>query len=110
MRKHNQAWRDLRKHVMNNFPSSSYPEQNPPGGFSPGSLPTQPAFPPMQPGYAPSGGSGQPGLPTPGVYTQPGYAPPPAPRRRRTGLWITLAVILLLLVAGGGTVVYLQVR
>jgi hypothetical protein len=64
----------------------------------------------MQPGYAPAGGSGQPGLPTPGAFAQPGYAPAPAPGRRRTGLWITLAVILLLLVAGGGTVVYLQVR
>ena len=95
---------------MNNFPPSSYPEQNPPGGFSPGSQPTQPAFPPMQPGYAPAGGSGQPGLPTPGAFAQPGYAQEPAPRRRRTGLWIALAVILLLLVAGGGTVVYLQVR
>lgn len=95
---------------MNNFPPSSYPEQNPPGGFGPGSQPTQPAFPPMQPGYAPAGGSGQTGWPAPGAFTQPGYAPAPAPRRRHTGLWIALAVILLLLVAGGGTAVYLQAR
>lgn len=106
---------------MNNFPPSPYPEQNPPypqpGGFAGNVQPTQPAFPPMQPG-----GFAQPGYPQPGYpqsgYPQSGYPPEqpgypqqaPAPGRRRTGLWIALAVILLILVAGGGTFAYLQAR
>jgi len=90
---------------MNNFPPSSYPEQNPPypqpGGFAGGSQPTQPAFAPIQPGYPPE---------QPGVLSQPGYPQAPAPGRRRTSLWIALAVILLVLVVGGGTFAYLQIR
>lgn len=95
---------------MNNFPSSSYPEQNPPyqqpGGFVPGSQPTQPAFPPGQPGYP------QPGFPAdqPGTFSQPGYPQAPAPRRRRTGLWIALTAILLLLIVGGGAFAFVQTR
>lgn len=91
--------------IMNNFPPSSYPEQNPPypqpEGFTPGSQPTQPAFPPMQPGFPPE---------QPGGFSQPGYQQAPASGKRRTGLWIALAVILLVLIAGGGTFAYIQTR
>ncbi len=101
---------------MNNYPSSSYPEQNPPypqpGGFAPGSQPTQPAFPPGQPGYAPPGNVTQPGYPVeqPGAFSQPGYPQAPAPGKRRTGLWIALAAILLLLIVGGGAFAFVQTR
>lgn len=81
---------------MNDFPPSSYPEQNPPnplsqpGGFAPYPQPTQPAFPP------------------PPGYPQPGYPQPPARRGRR--LWVVLSAILLLLLLAGGAFTYLQVR
>jgi hypothetical protein len=84
---------------MSNFPPSSYPEQNPPpqpGESVPAFQPTQPAFPPLPPGY------GQPG------YSQPGYVQAPAPGRRR--LWLILVAVLLLLLLAGGAFAYLQVR
>ncbi|HEY1349926.1 MAG TPA: hypothetical protein VGF67_09905 [Ktedonobacteraceae bacterium] len=74
---------------MNNFPPSSYPEQNPPYPFSePGEF-----VPTSQPPYPPS---------------QPGYPLVPAPRRRR--LWPVLVAVLLLLLLAGGAFTYLQVR
>lgn len=97
---------------MDNFPPAPYPDQNPPaqpGYPQPGGFyqPTQPAFPPQQPGQP--GNFPQPGYPQPGDFVQPGYAPALPPKKRRTGLWITLAILLLLLV-GGGIFTYLQVR
>lgn len=96
---------------MDNFPP--YPGQNPPaqpgypqpGGFA---QPTQPAFPPQQPGQP--GNFPQPGYQQPGDFAQPGFQPPAPVKKRRTGLWITLIIILLLLIAGGGFFTYLQVR
>src|SRR5258708_11716499 len=38
-----------------------------------------------------------------------GFAPAPAPKRRRAGLWVALFVIVLLL-AGGGAYYYFQIR
>jgi hypothetical protein len=77
---------------MNNFPPSSYPEQNPPypfsepGGFVPASQPTLPPFPPSQPGY------------------------PLVPASQKRHLWFVLAAVLLLLLLAGGAFTYLQVR
>lgn len=74
---------------MNNYPRSSYSDQNPPDEIREATQPMQPPYPAEQQRLA---------------------ADEPAPRRRHAGLWATLIVILLLLIAGGGAYYYFQVR
>jgi hypothetical protein len=77
------------------YPVSGYPVSGYPGPGYPGS-----AYP--MSGVPASGLPGYPGYPPP--Y---GFPPPPAPKKRRTGLWIGLGaglVVLLLMCGGIGTV------
>ncbi len=70
------------------------PMQPQPGPQPVSPQPTMPTQPPSQPVYSPqSPPAMQPPAP------QPIDAPAPPTRRRRTGLWVTLAAIVLLLVA-----------
>jgi hypothetical protein len=83
-------------------------------------VPQSPVFGPMSPVadlISPAPGQASPALgplpPTTGRSPYDTYHPgagvaPPAPRRRRTGLWIGLVVLIVLLLAGGGTVAALQ--
>lgn len=71
---------------MNNYPRSSYSDQNPPDEIRETTQPMQQPYPERQ------------------------ERDQPAPRRRHTGLWTTIIIILLLLIAGGGAYYYFQVR
>jgi hypothetical protein len=93
-------------------PPTGYPPQPPGGGMAPpppppppGAFPQQPAATPPQPQYPPPGPPAytpqQPVQPPQPQYGQP-QAPPPAPKKKRTGLIIALIVGLLLLCGIGG--------
>lgn len=73
---------------------AGYPQQ---GGYPQPAYP-QPAYP--QPAYPQQGGYPQPAYPQPG-YPQSAYPGQPLPKRRRTGLIITIVIVVLLLVVAG---------
>lgn len=102
-------------------PPPSGGQENPTGPTMPGApgYPTYPGMPtdpnqPMYPGAPPSGPLYQGAPPSqpfyPGAPGYPTVTAPPAPKKSRRGLWITLGVIAGLLVLGGGGAAFALVQ